>query len=142
MKKFAALILAAVCILSLASCSAKREKEICIWTHDLKAEDITSALAWSWDGENDVQNYLSQDETAELVSLLNKLTDDSFTENSECVGGTPEYGIVLEIDGEYFCINQSIAPQGALETEYGDKLWWIDNDELTDFVKSVCKVAD
>ena len=42
MKSFAALILAAVCILSLAACSEKREKEICIWTHYLKAEDITT----------------------------------------------------------------------------------------------------
>lgn len=46
MKSFAALILAAVCILSLAACSAKREKEICIWTHDLKAEDITTVSVW------------------------------------------------------------------------------------------------
>lgn len=139
MKKFAALILAAVCILSLAACSAKPEKEICIWMHDLKAEDITTVSVWSMNIDKETLTVLSTEKTAELVSLLNKLTDDSFTENSECVGGTPEYGIVLEIDGEYFCINQSIAPPGALETEYGDKLWWIDNDELTSFVKSVCK---
>lgn len=139
MKKFAALILAAVCILSLAACSAKPEKEICIWMHDLKAEDITTVSVWSMNIDKETLTVLSTEKTAELVSLLNKLTDDSFTENSECVGGTPEYGIVLEIDGEYFCINQSIAPPGALETEYGDKLWWIDNDALTDFVKSVCK---
>lgn len=73
MKKFAALILAAVCILSLAACSEKREKEICIWTHDLKAEDITTVSVWSI---------------------------------------------------------------------YGDKQWWIDNDDLTYFVKSVCDVAN
>ncbi len=139
MKKFAALILAAVCILSLAACSAKPEKEICIWMHDLKAEDITTVSVWSMNIDKETLTVLSTEKTAELVSLLNKLTDDSFTENSECVGGTPEYGIVLEIDGEYFCINQSIAPPGALETEYGDKQWWIDNDALTDFVKSVCK---
>ena len=139
MKRFAALILAAVCILSLAACSAKPEKEICIWMHDLKAEDITTVSVWNMYGDKETLTVLSTEKTAELVSLLNKLTDDSFTENSECVGGTPEYGIVLEIDGEYFCINQSIAPPGALETEYRDKLWWIDNDALTDFVKSVCK---
>lgn len=142
MKKFAALILAAVCILSLAACSAKPEKEICIWMNDLKAEDITTVSVWSMNIDKETLTVLSTEKTAELVSLLNKLTDDSFTENSECVGGTPEYGIVLEIDGEYFCINQSIAPPGALETEYGDKLWWIDNDELTSFVKSVCEVTD
>lgn len=142
MKKFAALILAAVCILSLAACSAKPEKEICIWMHDLKAEDITTVSVWSMNIDKETLTVLSTEKTAELVSLLNKLTDDSFTENIECVGGTPEYGIVLEIDGEYFCINQSIAPPGALETEYGDKQWWIDNDALTDFVKSVCEVTD
>lgn len=142
MKKFAALILAAVCILSLAACSAKPEKKICIWMHDLKAEDITTVSVWSMNIDKETLTVLSTEKTAELVSLLNKLTDDSFTENSECVGGTPEYGIVLEIDGEYFCINQSIAPPGALETEYGDKQWWIDNDALTDFVKSVCEVTD
>lgn len=143
MKKIAALILAAVCILSLAACSAKPEKEICIWMHDLKAEDITSALAWSWDGENDVQNYLTQEETARLVSLLNKLTDDDFAENSEHAGITEAFGILIEIDGERYKLNQADAPLGSLEFGIsGGTAWWIDNDELTSFVKSVCEVTD
>lgn len=143
MKKFAALILAAVCILSLAACSAKPEKEICIWMHDLKAEDITTVSVWNMYGDKETLTVLSTDKTAELVSLLNKLTDDSFTENSEHAGITEAFGILIEIDGERYKLNQADAPLGSLEFgRSGDTAWWIDNDELTDFVKSVCEVTD
>lgn len=143
MKKFAALILAAVCILSLAACSAKPEKEICIWMHDLKAEDITTVSVWNMYGNKETLTVLSTDKTAELVSLLNKLTDDDFAENSEHAGITEAFGILIEIDGERYKLNQADAPLGSLEFgRSGDTAWWIDNDALTDFVKSVCEVTD
>lgn len=143
MKKFAALILAAVCILSLAACSAKPEKEICIWMHDLKAEDITTVSVWSMNIDKETLTVLSTEKTAELVSLLNKLTDDDFAENSEHAGITESFGILIEIDGERYKLNQADAPLGSLEFgRSGDTAWWIDNDELTSFVKSVCKVTD
>lgn len=143
MKKFAALILAAVCILSLAACSAKPEKEICIWMHDLKAEDITTVSVWSMNIDKETLTVLSTEKTAELVSLLNKLTDDDFAENSEHAGITEAFGILIEIDGERYKLNQADAPLGSLEFgRSGDTAWWIDNDELTSFVKSVCEVTD
>lgn len=143
MKKFAALILAAVCILSLAACSAKPEKEICIWMHDLKAEDITTVSVWSMNIDKETLTVLSTEKTAELVSLLNKLTDDDFAENSEHAGITEAFGILIEIDGERYKLNQADAPLGSLEFGIsGDTTWWIDNDELTSFVKSVCEVTD
>ncbi len=143
MKKFAALILAAVCILSLAACSAKPEKEICIWMHDLKAEDITTVSVWSMNIDKETLTVLSTEKTAELVSLLNKLTDDDFAENSEHAGITEAFGILIEIDGERYKLNQADAPLGSLEFGIsGDTAWWIDNDELTSFVKSVCEVTD
>ena len=143
MKKFAALILAAVCILSLAACSAKPEKEICIWMHDLKAEDITTVSVWSMNIDKETLTVLSTEKTAELVSLLNKLTDDDFAENSEHAGITEAFGILIEIDGERYKLNQADAPLGSLEFGIsGGTAWWIDNDELTSFVKSVCEVTD
>lgn len=143
MKKFTALILAAVCILSLAACSAKPEKEICIWMHDLKAEDITTVSVWSMNIDKETLTVLSTEKTAELVSLLNKLTDDDFAENSEHAGITEAFGILIEIDGERYKLNQADAPLGSLEFGIsGDTAWWIDNDELTSFVKSVCEVTD
>ncbi len=138
MKRLAALILAAVFLLSLAACSNGAAE----WAQELKAEDIDSAMAWSWDGENDVQNYLGEEETAELVSLLNKLPDDAFTENTENAGITPSFGILIEIDGKYCKLNEADAPSGSLQLSRGDTQWWIDNDELTSFVKSVCRVAE
>lgn len=143
MKKFTALILAAVCILSLAACSAKPEKEICIWMHDLKAEDITTVSVWSMNIDKETLTVLSTEKTAELVSLLNKLTDDDFAENSEHAGITEAFGILIEIDGERYKLNQADAPLGSLEFGIsGGTAWWIDNDELTSFVKSVCEVTD
>lgn len=138
MKKIAALILATVCLLSLTACSNGAAE----WAQKLKAEDIDSAMAWSWDGENDVQSYLSEEEIAELVSLLNKLPDDAFTENSENAGITESFGILIEIDGKYCKLNEADAPSGSLQLSRSDTQWWIDNDELTSFVKSVCKASD
>lgn len=137
MKRFTALILAAVCMLLLSACSNDPAK----WAHELKADNINDVEVWNMYSEGDVTTALTAEKKSELVSLLNRLTDDSFTENSECVGGTPEYGIVIKIDGENYAINQSISPGGELEMEYGGKLWWIDNNALTDFVKGVTTLS-
>ena len=50
---------------------------------------------------------------------------------------------MIEIDGERYKLDQADAPLGSLEFgRSGDTAWWIENDELTSFVKSVCEVTD
>ena len=140
MKKALAMALAIMCVLALAGCGADPAQEVCSWMQSLKAEDISEVQVWNMSTTEDLRAELTQEQTAELVSLLNALTKDNFTDNSEFVGGTAEFGVALKIDGKYYNINQSIDPRGALEVGYGEKLWWIDNDALTDFVKSVTAV--
>lgn len=140
MKKALAMVLAIMCVLALAGCGADPAEAVCSWMQNLKADDISETLAWNMSTTEDLRAELTQEQTAELVSLLNALTEENFTDNSEFVGGTAEFGVTLKIDGKYYNINQSIDPRGDLEVEYGEKLWWIDNDALTDFVKSVTAV--
>lgn len=140
MKKALAMALAIMCVLALAGCGTNPAKEVLPWMQNLKADDISEVQVWNMSTAEDLKKVLTKEETAELVSLLNALTEENFTDNSEFVGGTAEFGVTLKIDGKYYNINQSIDPRGDLEVGYGEKLWWIDNDALTDFVKSVTAV--
>lgn len=63
-----------------------------------------------------------------------------FKENKELTGGTPEYGLSLETDGNVYHFNVCIA-DGDLElVGYGDKLWWIGSAELLDFIREATSV--
>ena len=101
-------------------------------------EDIRSAAAWAHVPEWE-QRELADDELSKLLFLLRDLDRDDFTKNGQLAGGTPEYGLVIETETATYYINQSIAPDGEMEiSRLGeDGLWWIDEDELADFVKSV-----
>lgn len=140
MKKALAMAFAIMCVLALAGCGTNPAKEVLPWMQNLKADDISEVQVWNMSTAEDLKKVLTKEETAELVALLNALTEENFTDNSEFVGGTAEFGVTLKIDGKYYNINQSIDPRGDLEVGYGEKLWWIDNDALTDFVKSVTAV--
>lgn len=140
MKKALAMALAIMCVLALAGCGTNPAAEVSAWMQDLKAKDISEVQVWNMSTAEDLKKVLTKEETAELVALLNALTEADFEENSELAGGTAEFGVALKIDGKEYNINQSFDSRGALEVEYGEKLWWIDNDALTDFVKSVAAV--
>ena len=108
------------------------------WMQRLYFEDIRSAAAWAHVPEWE-QRELADDELAKLLFLLSKLDRDDFTKNRQLAGGTPEFGLVIKTETATYRINQSIAPDGEMEiSRLGDDgLWWIDEDELADFVKSV-----
>lgn len=110
------------------------------WAQTLSTGEITSPVSlWNSDGSN---TTLNDEESAELVEILNTLRKEKFTENTELSGGTPSYGLTVQTaDGEYH-INESIAAFGSLEMSYGDSLWWIENNELTAFVKSLLSTAE
>ena len=104
------------------------------WAQNLTSEDITSMTLWSDKGDIS----LTDEETADFVRILNALTKKDFTENAQLTGGTPAYGLTVQtLDGEYYII-ESIAPSGSLEiVGHGDKQWWIDDDALTEFIKTI-----
>ena len=133
MKKLIVLAFSVVCVLCLAGCSVK-EATVWDWAQGLKQEDIVSASPW---GEGNNFDALSQEETTELVILINNLTKNCFTENRDLEGGTPTFGIQIDTATKTFYINESIAPSGALEIEYDKTMWWIDNTELLDFIRKV-----
>lgn len=136
MKKLTAAILALVCVFSLVGCSDNEEK-VWDWALRLNPEDITSAIPWQHDVEYQEFAPLNDAETLELVMLLNELTKDSFTHNKHLQGGTPTYGIKIIIASETYYLNQAIGPHGSLEMSFNEKLWWIDNEELSSFVQRV-----
>lgn len=99
------------------------------WAQELRQDSIVSAVSWSG---NDNIEALDVDEINELISLMNRLKKSDFTENKRSAGGTPEYGLRVETaDGIYY-LNQT----NSIEMGYADRLWWIDNDDLTDFIKN------
>lgn len=135
MKKLIAFVLALVCVLSLAGYSNAKGK-VWDWAQSVKQEDISAAIPWS---EGNSFEPLNDEEALELVTLLNKLTKADFTENKELTGGTPTFGIQIDIASKTYYINESIHPNGALEMNYNEKMWLIDNEALSGFIQ---KVAD
>lgn len=133
MKKLIAFAL--VCMLGLVGCS-NNEVKVWDWAQGLKQEDIASATPWS---EGNTFEPLNDTETLELVMLLNKLTKNSFTENKKLTGGTPTFGIQIDIASEIYNINHSIHPDGALEIRFNEKMWLIDNAELLGFIQKVAE---
>lgn len=139
MKKLISLVLAALCMLGLLGCSNK-ETKVWDWAQGLTQESILAATPWRHDEEHKGLDPLNATKTLELVTLLNKLTKDSFTENKHLAGITPTFGIQIKIASETYNINFAPSPYGkygTLEIGYDEKMWWIDNAELSDFVQSV-----
>lgn len=140
MKKALAMALAIMCVLALAGCGANPAKEVLPWMQNLKADDISKVEVWNMSGSTDLRAELTQEQTDELVSLLNALTEDDFQDNSALRGSTPDYGMDIVVDGEHIGIWPSGSSRdGALRTDCKGE-WFIDNDALTDFVKSVTAV--
>jgi len=132
MKKRTALIFALVCVLCFAGCSDGEEK-VWDWAQSLNREDITSATPWSQDSMFDA---LDDQDTLELVQLLNELTRDSFTENKHLSGGTPAFGIEIKTAAETCHINEYNGP-ASLEIRYHEKQWLINSPELLDYIRNV-----
>ena len=128
MKKLMAFVLMLVCVLGLAGCSG-RTATVWNWAKNVKQEDINAVTPWS-DGK-----------TLELITLLNKLTKDSFIENKELSGGTPTFGIQIDIASNTYNINDSIHPNGALEMNYNEKQWLINDEDLLSFIQKVAGVT-
>ena len=142
MKKIISFFLAAVCLLGLVGCS-NNESSVWAWTQGLTQEEIVCATPWNQDKINadDVFAPLDEQETLELVTLLNKLTKDSFAENKHLRGGTATYGLEITLDSEIYHLNEANGPHGTLEVSYNEKLWWIDDAELSAFVQRVTTEA-
>ena len=140
MKKLTAFVLVVLWVFGLVGCS-NNEVKIWEWTQNLEQEDIISAIPRSGvDSDKRIEfEPLNDAETLELVTLLNGLTKDSFTENKDLRGITPTFHLEIKIASETYYINEAGAPDGALEMKYHEKQWWIDNAALTEFVKTVTK---
>ena len=84
-----------------------------------------------------VYEPLADADIARLLTLMNALEQERFSENTELTGGTPTYGLQIKTTDGTFNINESIAPSGSLEITYKGSLWWIDSDALHDFILSL-----
>ena len=107
-------------------------------TSHLSIDDVTAASIWGYSGERE----LSEEEIRELVPLINALKRGDFTENKRLVGGTPEYGLSLEVGGTSYHFNECIAAGDLELVGYDDKQWWIDSEELDNFIVALAKSDD
>lgn len=105
---------------------------------NVKQEDINAVTPWS---DGNTLEPLDDTETLELITLLNKLTKDSFIENKELSGGTPTFGIQIDIASNTYNINDSIHPNGVLEMNYNEKQWLINDEDLLSFIQKVAGVT-
>lgn len=138
MKKLIAFILAWICAFSFIGCS-NDEVKVWDWVQSLDQENIVSVTPWSQDRIN--QDYafksLNDKEILELITLLNKLTQDSFTHNKHLRGGTPTFGVEIVIDSETYHMSEYNGPNGTLEIKYNEKQWIIDNTALFSFIQRI-----
>ena len=138
MKKWIAFVLVTLCVFGLTGCS-NHEETIWEWAQNLAQEDIVSAIPRSGvDSDRRIElEPLNDAEIFELVTLLNGLTKDNFTENKDLRGITPTFHLEINLASETYYINEAGAPDGALEMKYHEKQWWIDDTALTEFVQNV-----
>lgn len=141
MKRILLIILSLTCVLALAGCSDSKAN-VWNWVQELDPEDIDSAQMWNNTAGDWIEKPLDDGQIQELVALLNALPQDSFTYNKHNRGGTSTYGIRICIASETFHLHQANGPHGSLEMEFEEKLWWIDNEALSDFVQKVTGVTD
>ena len=140
MKRLIALGLVILCVFAFAACSSSKER-IWVWTQSVNQEDIRSVTPWRQDGEFTVLEPLDDAQIRELVTLLNKLTKDSFTENKKLTGGTPVYGIEIVVDSVTYNLDDAIGSHGSLEIDDNEKMWWIDDETLSAFVQKVTDIT-
>jgi len=140
MKRFLSLLFVLACILALSGCSGSKEK-VWSWAQGLEAKDVSSAQMWNNTTGDFIEKPLDDAQILELITLLNDLPQDSLTYNKHNRGGTSTYGIKINTASETFYLNQANGPSGSLEIEYEEKLWWIDNEALSDFVLKVTGAA-
>ena len=138
MKKWIAFIMALICVFSFVSCS-NNEVKVWDWAQSLDQEDLVSVTPWSQDkiNQDDVFKPLNDKESLELITLLNKLTQNSFTHNKHLQGGTPTFGIEIVIASEIYYMNEYNGPKGILEIKYNEKQWIIDDAELFSFIQRI-----
>jgi len=138
MKRIIAVLFMFACVLGLSGCSGG-ETKVWEWTQSLHQVDIISATPWSQEKINQGDEFaaLNDTQTRELVTLLNGLTKDSFTHNKHLRGGTSTYGMQINIAGQTYHLNEANGPHGSLELSYNEKLWWIDSEDLSDFIREM-----
>ena len=136
MKRILLLVLTLTCVLTLAGCSGSKVK-VWNWAQAINAADILSAQMWNRSAGDFIEKPLDDSQIIELVTLLNSLPQESFTHNKHNRGGTPTYGIRINIATETIHLNQANGPCGSLEMKYDEKLWWIDDEALSGFVQKI-----
>ena len=135
---FALVIAVAVCLVAVGCTFTAAEGDVpWTWAKDLSSAEIEEATIWLQD-ETGYKDYnLAADEIDSLVERLNKLSKFDFKQNTELVGSTPEYGIVLTCGDEWYSMNQCSDSNGTLEMGYGGNMWWISDKKLYTVVSSL-----
>lgn len=151
-----ALLTAAIIVLALvlAGCGKVIETPW-DWVQNLSKKDIESAVIWytpeqNSDDEEDAEDEdkatedaeeqkveLSEKDIDKLFIILYRLGESDFTENTKSSDSARDYGLMINMtDGNVYYILPSADQQDTLEMKFGDKTWFVDSDELKEFVQS------
>ncbi len=103
------------------------------WAQSIDANDVSVCI---WDSTNS-EKHPTDTEKETLISILNSLKQEDFTQNKELSGITPGYGLRITTDGEEYYINEADAQYGSLEMNYDGKQWWLNSDELDSFISAL-----
>ena len=157
-----ALLTAAVIVLALILTGCGQTIETpWDWVQNLSKKDIDSAVFWynQEKSDNNADNEDAEDEDIDaedaddadeqkielsekdidkLFIILYRLSESDFSENTKSSDSTRDYGLMINMtDGNVYYILPSADQQGALEMKFGDKTWFVDSDELNEFMQSL-----
>ena len=153
--KFAILIAAVILLtLVLSGCGDSADTPWG-WVQNLSKKDIDSAVFFcnQQESDNDADDAEAEDKESEdaeeqkielsekdidkLFIILYRLSESDFSENTKSTDSTRDYGLMINMtDGNVYYILPSVDQRGALEMKFGDKTWFIDSDELNEFMQS------
>lgn len=132
--------------LALAGCGKTVEDTPWKWVQNLKSADIESAAFWcspeylnAGDDDNEItqaQEFkLDEKQLDKLFTILYRLEESNFSENTADADKTPLYGLKITMaDGTEYNISRSEEAEGPFEMNYADKKWWIDSANLNEFI--------
>lgn len=118
-------------------------RELYEWMHAISFDKESQVHLWVYSPYAETTDWchgekipLSDDKVREFEDALYQISKKELVLNQDNAGGTPEWGIGFTLNGEDFHLDEAYAPGGALEVGFDNRQWWIDNEKLTQLLKS------
>lgn len=118
-------------------------RELYAWMQGISFDSQSEVHLWVYSPYAETECWghgekipLSEDKVHEFEDALHQIDQKELTLNEHNTGGTPEWGISFTWNGEDFHMDEADAPGGSLQVGFADRQWWIDNEKLTQLVRT------